>query len=747
MTLIQFFRLFNRNLNLLLLSALSLAVVTYLLTRNLPKTYESSTEIYTGIASGIDIGAVDVLKVDYLTTSTEFDNLLNIIQSDATLEEVGMRLLVQHMMLDSADPAYISEENYEHFKYKMPDSIKNILLDPYSVENTLRRVRYYREKYWFDERVKLTFDMEASPYSRKAIDNIRVRRIQSSDLINISYSFNDPGIAQNTLLILTEVFRNNVAKIKSGQSEGAVRYFSEKVAEAAKALNEAEDNLQNFRIENRVINYQEQTKSLAIRKESMEEAYQDELAAQRAAKAAVEKIEEQLSLNNVMIQLGQDFLNTKTELIDLRAQIAELETYLNDADLLQRLRDKAQKLEEKARNILSKRFQYSRTTDGVPVTRLINEWITHILEYDATTARVAVFQERKSYFQREYDKYAPLGSMFARLERDISIKEKNYLEMLNSLNQALLRQRGDMEATGGQVVTQAPEYPRKAEAGKEKLLILVAGVFGFVLPLLFILLRELLDQSIRTPERGEELTGLKLLGAYPDLTARSQVKNVNFEWLHEKASGLLVQNLRLQSLHKGSKHLAKNILVFSTRAKDGKQLTTHVLANELSALNMRVLVMAPKALPESEKPYYDYVVYENDTKFLNSEHITELVPLGFDPMLYDYIFMIVDGILTNPYPLNLLPQFHFSVCVTGAFRDWNRADKVALEELSQTMGQEPLLLLNGVEPDFMSSVLGEIEKQRSWVRRFIKGILSLQLKSSGRSFNTKGSSNGKPERL
>ncbi len=735
MTLIQFFRLFNRNLNLLLLSALSLAVVTYLLTQDLEKSYESNAEMYTGIASGLDISAIDAIKVDYLTTSTEYDNLLNVIKSRATLEEVGMRLLVQHMMLDSADPAYINKTNYGHFQYKMPDSLKAILLDPYSVDNTLRRVRYYREKYWEDDLVQLTFDAYGSPYSVSRLNEITVRRVQSSDLISLSYSYNDPGIAQNTLKILIEVFKNNLAKIKSGQSESAVNYFQEKVEEAAKDLNEAENRLQAFRIENRVINYQEQTKSLAIRKEAMEEEYQNELAAQRAAQAALENIEEQLSLNKVMIELGQDFLNTKTELIELRSQIAELETYLNDADLLQRLRSKAALLEEQARSLLKKRFQYSRTTDGVPISRLLDEWVNFTLKLDEATARVEVFQTRKRYFQQEYDKYAPLGSKFARLERDISIKERNFLEILNSLNQALLRQRGDMEASGGQVVTQAPTYPRTAAAGKEKLLVMLAAVVGFAFPFLFILLKELLDSSIRTPERGEELTGLKLIGAYPDLTARTQVKNVNFEWLHEKASGLIVQNLRLETLNVGSKHLAKNIMVFSTRGQDGKQIATHVMANELSRLNMRVLVMGPKPLPEEEKPYYDYVVYENDTKFLNSEHLTELIPLGFDPMLYDYIFMVIEGILTNPYPLHLLHQFNFSICVTGAFRDWNRADKVALSEISETIGKEPLLLLNGVEPDFMSSVLGEIDKERSWIRRFIKGILTLQLKSSGRSFH------------
>ncbi|MGB0979610.1 MAG: hypothetical protein ACPGVV_09450, partial [Croceimicrobium sp.] len=124
-----------------------------------------------------------------------------------------------------------------------------------------------------------------------------------------------------------------------------------------------------------------------------------------------------------------------------------------------------------------------------------------------------------------------------------------------------------------------------------------------------------------------------------------------------------------------------------------------------------------------------------------TEHITELIPMGFDPLLYDYVFLILGAILTNPYPLNLLDQFNVSLCVTGAFRNWNRADATALDEFSDILEHKPRLLLNGVEPDYMSSVLGEIEKDRSWLRRFIKGILSLQLKTGsfgrGKKRNTK----------
>ncbi len=729
MTLVQFFRLLNRNLNLFLLCAITLAVVTSFLTRNMPKTYESQAEIFTGIASGINVDAVENVKVDFLTSATEFDNLINIIKSRQTLEEVGMRLLVQHMMLDSADPAYINEQNWNDFRWKISDSLEQVLLDPYSVENTLRRVRYYKEKYWDDEKVQYTFESSGSPYSWKRISSIGVSRIQSSDLLKIYYSSNDPGITQNTLLILIEVFTKNMAMIKSGQSASVVEYFQAKVDEAAGELNEAEDRLQQFRIANRVINYQEQTRSLTIEKERMEDEYQAEIAKQQAAMATLKKLEEQLALNNVMIQLGNDILNKKQELIDLRSKIAELETYLNDADLLQKLRSKALSLEEEVRNMLSQRFAYSRTTEGISVATIIESWLDASLALDAANARVNVFLQRKEYFREQYDKYAPLGSRFARLERDIDIKEANYLELLNSLNQALLRQKGEMVSSGGQVVTQPPPYPHEPNPDKKMMLIMVGGIVGFIVPFLFIVMKELLDSSIKTPERGEENTGLKLIGAYPDLTARSEVKNVDFEWLHAKSAAQLAQNLRLESKGKGSRQMAKGIIVFSTRAGDGKQLTTHVLANELVSLNFRILVMAPKELPQGETPYYDHIVYKNDKDFVNAEHITELIPMGFDPMLYDYVFLVLGAVLTNPYPLNLLDQFNVALCVTGAFRDWNRADETALKEFSETMGTEPRLLLNGVEPDYMSSVLGEIAKDRSWLRKFIKGILSLQLKT------------------
>lgn len=731
MTLLQFFRIFNRNLNLFLLCSIVMAVVVFLLTRNLPEEYEASTELYTGIASGVELDNITNNRVDYFATNTEYDNLINIIKSRQTLEEVGYRLLTQHLMLDTLDTRFLNKASWQTLRYYFPDSLEKELLVPYSVDLTVRNLRIYRRKNFTKNGVKWLFEGDGSPYSYKAIGNINIQRVQSSDLLNISYTFRDPGIVQNTLLIVNQVAASNVEKIKLGQSDDVVEYFREQVNLADERLDAVEQKLQDFRVANKVINYDEQTRSLAQKKEIMEDEYQKELARKEAAEAGLQTLNRQLAMNSVMVELGAEILEKKRELIDLRAKIAELETYYNDMDLLQKLRNKADKLEAEISNKIQNRYMRGRTVDGIPVDNLINEWISYTLQIDETEARLKVYANRKKYFEDQYNQFAALGAKAARLEREIAVEESNYFEVLNSFNQALLKQKSQKLSSGGVVVLVPPSYPLEPKPSKAMLLILVAAIVGFVVPFVFVILKEFLDASIRTPERAEKLTGLKLLGAYPNLNSNTVTKNVDFDWLHEKAAGLLAQNIRTEARNRGvALDKPKLALIFSTRAGDGKLLTTHVMANELVSLNYRVLVLGPKSFLQGETPFYDYVHYNNDKRFINAENLTEIIPMGYDPTLYDYIFMIVQGVLTNPYPITLLEQFPMAICTVGAFRNWNRADTSALQDIEETLGYKPRLLLNGVEPDFMQNVLGDIEKSRSVVRRFFKKLLSLELRNS-----------------
>lgn len=729
MTLVKFFRIFNRNLNLFLLSSIVMAVVVYFLTKNAPETYKSEMEIFTGITSGTDLISLGEARIDYNATNNAYDNLINTIKSKRTLEEVGYRLLYRHMMLDSADPRVISKENYNHFRYKIPQELEDELLVPGSIDSTVENIRNYRINNLMEPKVKLTFNRSGSPYSYEAIKNIKARRVQNSDLLELSYSFNDPGITQHTLDILYQVFIDAMARIKGSQTSDVVEYFRKKVEEATHELAVKEQNLKDFKITHNIINYEHQTKSISVEKERLEDEYQKEIAVKESAEAALEKLNKQLSLNKMIIKFGSNILAKRKKLADMKTKITSLEIFYNQPETIAKLKNEAEKLEAELMNDVVTRYEYSRTKEGIQKDVLLTQWLEYTLQLDKAKARIRIFEKRKDYFRKVYDEFAPLGSDLKRMKRTIDVAERNYLELLDSYNTALLKQRSEKLSSSGTQITVPPYYPTEPEPSKTTLLILVAAVVGFMVPFVFVILVEFLDNTVRTPLRGEELTGLKILGALPNYRKRLSNRQVNFPWLHQKSMGLLSQNLRLEVRHRQvDLKKPKYILCFSTQSEDGKATVTHFLANELVSLNRKVLVLYPKDLPEEYEPFYEKVTYPITKELANARSVTELLN-NQNPSLYDYVFLVLQPIITEPYPIDLLNDFHITINILGAYRSWTKADIFALKEFQRVLPTEPRLIVNGVDPDDMSIVLGEISKSRSALRKFLKGVVNLEFKT------------------
>jgi len=727
MTFIQFLRILNKNTNLLLLSSLALAIIVFFLTRNLPKTYETRTEIFTGLASGQSIDGLGANRVDYFTTSNEFDNLISVIRSEQTLSEVGEKLLAQHLLLDGPEPEFITKEAYEKFEARVPQELRDSITVPNNMAATMANIRELKQKHFRNWTVQQLFESQSSPYSYLAIGGISVRRITNSDLVEVTYTWTDPGICQQTLLILNDVFTAKLLEIKVRQSSNVVEYFKEQVEVAQNDLTKREEALKNFRIDNKIINYNQQTENIAVLQGRLEQEYQQELRAFAAAKAAVAQLEKKLELNKKMIEFSDDMLDKKRKLAKLQAKIAELEIYYNDEETLAQLRSQAEELKAEASNRLSNRYQYSKTKEGVKTNDVLQEYLSASLQLDESKARLDVLSRRTEYFQSQYNEMSPLGSELNRLERAADVAEDRYKELLHSLNVAMTKQKSEALSTGGLVVTVPPKYPLNPKQSKQLLFVFAAAVIGFIVPLLFILIFEFLDGSIKTPLKGEEVTGLKLLGAYPNMTPTSDNKKINMNWLSNRSISHVVQNLRLATRRKEQAgESARKVIFFSMMDSEGTTSMVHKVANELMTLDKTVLVVTNGIHEFIEEPKYKYVEYEYDLAFQKSTDITQLLPEGVHPEDFDFLLLDLKGILSNEYPIEMVEKFDSAVCVVSAKRKWSKADKFALWEFEQSINLKPRLLVNAVEPDFMDSVLGEIPKLRSGLRRFIKSILTVQ---------------------
>ncbi len=730
MTIVQFFRVLNKNLNLLLLCSLALAVLVFFFTRNLPKTYASKTEIYTGLASGSSVDAIGGKRVDWAATTNEFDNLFYVIKSEQTLSEVGEILFSKHLIELNKNPESekIGESTIEFLNNIFPIEERDTLLVPESETMTLKNVKKLKEQHIQSWAVQQIFQNPISPYSFAALSSLEAGRIKNSDLVAISYQWTNPYTCQLSLSILNEVFAKKLLEIKIGQTNDIIKYFRDQTRNAKIALQNKEDTLKDFRIEHKIINYDQQTENIAALQNQLEGQYQTELRNRAASAATVRQLDQKLKLNKKLIALSDELLRKKNKLTTLNAEIAKLEVLNYDGEKLAELHRQAQTLEAELSNSVFNRYQHTKTKEGISVQKLLQEWIAATIELDATNAKLEVLANRSEYFQKSYNQFSPLGSELGRLERSVDLAEQKYLSLHNSLNTALTKQQSESLSTSGIFVTVPPKLPLAPEKSKQMLLVLVSAVVGFVFPFMIIVLIEFLDSTVHSPIRGEELTGLKLLGAYPDLTPRSEYKNIKMEWLVEKSVGHLAQNLRLEARGLAdNKSKPKTILTFSTRTSEGKSVVNHELSNSIEKLGKKVLVVSYKEYPfDDEEKEYQQITYTHNNDFLNKSSVFDLIDPSIRTADFDFIILDIKGILSEQYPIEMVEKFDIAICVLSSKRAWNKADRFALNEFKETLNVEPRLIVNAVDPDYLDMVIGEISKTRSALRKFIKATLTMQ---------------------
>ena len=298
MKLLDFIKLIVKHKVLLLSAPILIGLLVMLLTTNPNRKYYSQTMLFTGLASG---SSIDMDKsFNYFATNIAFDNLINIVNSRETQEEVAIRLLSQHLLLEGPNERFISVENYNQLKSEIPEDIYKYVVKTNKKGKTknelfndtiAKKIRIYPKSVSnsdYEKTVTALTDLMKSNnsnfvysllnfehpiYSLEAISKVRSTRISNSDLVRISFEADDPGICQQTLAIFNEVCIKKYKDLKENGSDAVVQYFTNQLSLSQKNLSSIEDRLLKFNQENSIINYYEQSKAVAIVKEEMEVEY------------------------------------------------------------------------------------------------------------------------------------------------------------------------------------------------------------------------------------------------------------------------------------------------------------------------------------------------------------------------------------------------------------------------------------------------------------------------------------------
>jgi len=707
MNLIYFVRLLQKQIKWMLFLGLSLAVIVFLLTLNLPREYESEAELNSGVSTSVNLGDIGPARMDFLAVSAKVDNIINTLKSRHTMEEVSVKLLSYHIGLGSdPDERLIKQESIRALKEMFPEETLAKWAS-LSEEERISSINEWKQVNVTSDDYFRIFVSENSPYGLKTLSKVTAFRIGGSDLIKLTYRWRDPGVAQKSLKLMVEILIANMKGINLQQSRDVVAYFERELAKAADSLEFAEEIMKTFRAENNLLNYYEQTEALSVMKENMEDEYQKEIASLNATKAALVKLERQLEVNRELLKYGRQLLLVKDKLAEVQRQIAIIEVGVNDQKLLETLRKEEAKLENQLKTDLLNRSAFERTTDGVEISKLLGEWVDASLELDERKARVAVFQERQKYFRDEYKRMTPLGSRLSKIERKIAVKEEYYLEVLHGLNQAVLHKQTLSLSSDSLRSAVDPTYPGKPLPSKRLLLILLSFVLGFILPYLLAFLRDLLDQSIKTKRRAEFFTKKKVIAGFPSKSMLATSLEIDELQLNQKSVNQLLQNIRNERLQ--GQPVVLNLLSFSENSE--KELFSEMLMSALSKENFKHRVFDYSGIEEGLSD--NYREYMGISRIIGEESL-------------DVSIVIHPNLLQFNYNPNLLERRALNLYVLNAANIWTVAESSKLQELEDiNLTQEAVVLMN-VSLYELENIIGEIPKKRSRIRVFLKRLLSFQ---------------------
>jgi uncharacterized protein involved in exopolysaccharide biosynthesis len=732
MDIIQLIRLILKHLKVVIIVPVALVILVFMLTRDMPKSYQSKTVVYTGIGTGYTLESVSNSNFDFLKNKTAFDNLINIIESRKTSEEVALRLLAKTLYYKTPYPQYITKEHYLKFMGEFSDSLKKKLTGN-SYEETFDKLYGYIHKNQENDIYKL-LNHDHPYFSIKAISKIKVNRISNSDLIEISYESDDPAICQQTLEILNNVFVNHYKDLKRNETNDVLAYFEEQLKIAKKRLQAAEQKLLKFNEENHIINYYEETKHISKYKEDLTLLYQQELMASVAAKAAKEKAQQQLDERNKSLIKHSDIVAQRKQLVDIAGKIAILEANKDSLpeyqDKLQNLYFQQNRLKVRMKETVNDLNIIENTNTGLSQTEILTQWLDNTIKYEESKARLTIFQEKLKELEKTYDHYAPLGATIKRIEREISVTEKEYLSILKGLNDSKAMKKNIQMSTNLKVLDK-PFYPIIPKPSKRKLLVMAAGLVGFIMVVFLLIVVEYFDTTIKTPDRLKELAGIPVLGVYPRLLKKT--KGVDFEYIKMRTVDEITQKLRYFASFHQTKPIV--ILFFSTKRGDGKTKIADVLMQKLESYeyNVAFLNYTLKGREDEslgQENHFSYSFEEVLKRDFDFDNFCSFNNVGdtIDKENRDFIFIEIPPILHNPTPIRIFYKTHYALLITRSNRAWTNAETRTLDYLKKTLPTDlPFeAVVNGVEVDTLDDIIGEIPKKRSLIRRLVKQLIKFQ---------------------
>ena len=646
-------------------------IIAWFMTRNMERVYDANTTIYTGMITGYTLEGTGSSNAQ-----TNITNLMLIIQTDNTIHEVALRLFARCMLYGNPnkDNNYISAEHYRLLAAGVPADVKALIQN--NEDDSYGRLKAYekpsQENYLYNLLNHHPYFSISSITSR-----LKVLRLQNSDIIDIAYSANDPGICYNTLDILNKVFARQYQGLRYGETQNVIKFFEREVSKLSKVLNTAENDLISYNIRHRLINYGEQTKQLAVM-DAAQQTSEHELRKNFATtEALINYLKQQLGNRQKLIESNENFTALVRDISRLQSRIANLklmnsENSGNNSEAQLELAKAEKELAEtteKVKTLTAEIEAATYNTDtGIAAKDLIGRWLEQVLLLEQTKAELGAYELMRAKLDEQYKFYSPLGATIDRKARHIGFIEGNYMAMLNALNSARLRQRNLQMSTATLRQLNPPVFPLNAQPTNRMMILLGAFMLTFFMTALYFFIIEMLDRTLRDRMRSERITKIPVMGCYP------KESTMRYRRFNKTISDMALRQLSKALLPYFKKGQQNVLNLLSTDSGNGKSHLAEELENYWLSIGLQVRRLT-----------YDEDFLADDSRYILAKDIKDICP----DILPDEIAIVeYPNLDDNSISPDLLNMGTINLMVTRANRTWKDVDQKALKEVEARLDEE-----------------------------------------------------------
>jgi succinoglycan biosynthesis transport protein ExoP len=572
----KFFILLKKYRFVLIIIPIVTVIITYFLVRNLPDSFTSQGQIATGI--------VDQTKQNLLNETTpqaqqivqEFSNLIAMMKMKKMLDLVSYKLIIHD--LTSSKPFRKPSQQFIRLSGTLKVRSLDVIRKMYN-NGTSLNLYNIEENSIYDLIKSMGYDSESLN------GKLSIFRSGDSDFIILQCESEDPELSAYVVNELsTEFIKYYSSIIKSNQIK-TTDFLANLLKQKNDTLSNRMGALRDYKIKNRVLNLDEQSKQLYTRIINYDDKRQEATQNTSSYAGALNEIDKKFSPNErkyveaTLSKLNQNIVSTKEELSALYDQYYESdmdEKYKTSIDSIQRI------LSEE---INKSSDQYINNPLSTKLA-LIQQKLTLEVQLDLSRYSINSLEKELTTLNGQFDQLVPKEADVQSLEMNVDIASKEYLDILNRFNQSSLESSFEVKLNIVQL-----GMPGLAQPSKKMLLVILSGIISFIFCVAIIFVLYFLDDSMKYPKDLANKTQLPVLGTLNLIN--TEAIELNKIWQDETSSISIQFKNQLRSIRYEieAEMQSKIIMITSLGANEGKTLLAISLAYAWQMAGKKVLLI------------------------------------------------------------------------------------------------------------------------------------------------------------